>query len=75
MIVEVLGYRFSNQQIANAYQTIVDGRYGFPNGDTLHYFQYSEGFYDGINFYWTLADDNLIPDMGQPYNFFIDNGL
>lgn len=75
MIVEINGYKFQTKQIADACVNLVDARYGFPSGDTLHYFEYVEGNYNGENFYWTLADDKLIPDLGQPFNFFVDNGL
>jgi hypothetical protein len=76
MIVEVLGYKFQNKQIADNYVTLVDARYGLPNGgNTLHYFEPVEGNYDGVYFYWINSNDGLIPDLGQPYNFYLDNGL
>lgn len=75
MIVEVYGYKFPTQAIADAYVEVVDKRYGLPNGETLHYFQYASGTYQGDSFFWTNADDGLIPDLGQPYNFFIENDI
>ena len=76
MIVEVLGYKFENKQIADDYVAIVDVRYGFPNeGGTLHYFEPVEGNHEGDYFYWTNYNEGLVPDLGQPYNFYITSRL
>ena len=75
MIIEILGWKFVDKADADMHIAEIDLRLGYPNGDTLHYCFYSDGYYDGVNFYWLPNDVNVWEDLGEPYNFFIDNGL
>lgn len=75
MIVEVLGWKFVDEADANFYISKIDNRLGFPNGDTLHYCMWVLASYQGSAFPCLPYDSNIVEDLGQPYNFFIENGL
>jgi hypothetical protein len=75
MIVEILGWKFVDIADADSYIAAIDSRLGFPSDDTLHYTFYSIGQYEGNVFPWLNYDPKIVQDLGEPYIFFIENGV
>ena len=75
MIVEILGWKFVDVADADFYIKQIDDSLGFPNDQTIHYTLYTIGEYEGNSFPWLNNDVTFRPYLGEPYNFFVENGL